>query len=107
MPTLIKAVFLDTNFFYDYVEEKCIKWNEDVDATSVKLILAPAVIREMNEHKDGGRHPRLVDAAQRTLVRLGNKFRTAGWSGACAVRDGVVMVCGEDASRIKPPLNPH
>lgn len=70
------AIFLDTNFFYEFCDIEQILWTADLDAERVKLLLTHAVIREMDAHKDLRRH-HMTDRASATLVRLAKRFASS------------------------------
>jgi len=97
------AIFLDTNFFYDFCDVDQIKWIEDCKVERVKLLVAHAVIREMNVHKDLG-HARLGDRARATLSRIGSRF--AGKTTA-SVRDGATLHFETDAVPFPKEFSTH
>lgn len=49
----MKELFLDTNYFLHYPPPDAIDWCKLTGAKDVLLIVAPTVIRELNEKKDG------------------------------------------------------
>ncbi len=46
------SAFLDTNTFLHFPRPDQLDWPELLQATDVRLIIAPVVIRELNRHKD-------------------------------------------------------
>lgn len=49
----MKQLFLDTNYFLHYPPPDAIDWCKLTGAQNVLLIVAPTVVRELNEKKDG------------------------------------------------------
>jgi hypothetical protein len=102
------AAFLDTNVFYDYNFLDQIKWGEVLGAGRVLLVLAPIVLRELNDHKDGGRKPSLSERAGRVLVLLSRLFERAPNDLLVNIAPGVDLL-GEprDAPAAPPRFNPN
>lgn len=102
-----RVVFLDTNVLYDFNAPEQILWLKELGADKVKLVLTQVVIRELNEHKDGGRRPALAERAGEILRRFNRLWEDNRWLPEIPLRDaGAVSLVAEwkDAT-VGPPLN--
>ena len=63
-------VFLDTNIFLHYQPFDQINWTEILGSPSVVLVATPIVVRELDEHKDQHRTPKIRDRAQAALKKI-------------------------------------
>ncbi len=63
-------VFLDTNIFLHYQPFDQINWAEVLGLPRVVLVATPIVVRELDEHKDQNRTPKIRDRAQAALRKI-------------------------------------
>lgn len=63
-------VFLDTNIFLHYQPFDQINWAEVLGSSRVVLVATPIVVRELDEHKDQHRTPKIRDRAQAALKKI-------------------------------------
>ena len=102
------TAFLDTNYFYEYPDIGAVKWPEALGAVRVRLIILPIILRELNNHKDGGRKPQLAKRAASTLRNLNSYLVTClAESNVAPVRTGVDILFEHRDAPIELPLNPQ
>jgi hypothetical protein len=70
-----KVAFLDTNYFLHYRSVEEVDWLKLLNAESADLIVAPVVIRELNEIKELGDRKKLRKRADSALKRLAGILR--------------------------------
>lgn len=66
----VVAAFLDTNIFLHYQPFDQINWPKELDAEEVELIIAPIVIRELDDHKDHHRLSSIRNRARASLKKI-------------------------------------
>lgn len=66
----INFVLIDTNIFLHYQPVEQINWAEVVGSDTVKLIVAPVVIQELDKHKDQHRLSAIRDRARTALKKV-------------------------------------
>ena len=100
------TLFPDTNYFYDYVNLDQIKWDEELKARQVLIVLTPVVIRELNSHKDGGTRPARSDRAATTIRNLNRFLESANSDEKAVLRPGVELLFEHQDPLIQSPRNP-
>lgn len=70
MPIDKRVAFVDTNYFMHFQPPEQIDWCSLLDAKEVLLVVAPVVVRELNEHKDGHKRPHLRERAVERIKKL-------------------------------------
>jgi len=63
-------VFLDTNIFLHYQPFDQIRWSEVLKVPQIVLVIAPVVVRELDEHKDQHRLSTIRDRARIALRKI-------------------------------------
>ena len=64
------VAFLDTNIFLHYQPFDQINWPKELDAEEVELVVAPIVIRELDNQKDHHRISSIRDRARASLKKI-------------------------------------
>lgn len=102
------ACFIDTNVFYDYASLDSIKWLDVLKAEHVLIILPPVILRELNNHKDGGTNPSRKERAFTTIRYLMKFFKSASASSTVRIRkDAVDLLFWPYDVIVNPPWNPN
>lgn len=68
MPKVI--ALLDTNVFLHFQAFDHVKWTEELGADEVELVIAPVVIRELDDKKDSHKYSKIQDRARKALKRI-------------------------------------
>lgn len=86
------VAFLDTNIFMHCQPFDQINWPEILGSGQVELIVAPVVIRELDEHKDQHRVGAIRERARTAL----KKIETAAIDASDALPDGVSITIADE-----------
>jgi hypothetical protein len=93
--------FVDTNTLLEFQRFDSINWPKLVDANEVCLVVAPAVIREIDQHKYDSSNARRRDRARAVLPVLGSYLEQMVRSGnAVPVRENVTIIALTEKPRI-------
>ncbi len=106
------AVFLDTNFFYDYNEIKNINWlsslvlgTEVLRCQSVTLVIAPVVLREISDHKYSGRKPALAERAASVIRQINGYLLATPEGNLFPVNEDVELLLESRDAEVRSPRN--
>lgn len=84
-------VFLDANIFIHFQMFDEVDWSKALDVTSVQLVLAPSVFRELDKFKEDPTNVPRRDRVRAVLRKLRTLLGAHHESGAAQVRSGVTV----------------
>jgi len=87
-------IFLDTNVFMHFPRIDNVDWRKAFDQAEVEIVVDQLVLKELNNHKDGGKGEARRNKARTTLAYLKNFLENGDRP---SVRDGVAVAAHLDA----------